>query len=82
SEEPFLFPKMIQPGTHITTLGADQPGKCEISAELIQQSVFICDDINLSEKMGAIGGAGLTRKDVDPYELGEVLAGYKSGRTS
>ncbi|MEH7126163.1 ornithine cyclodeaminase family protein [Bacillus sp. JJ1532] len=82
SEEPFLFPKMIQPGTHITTLGADQPGKCEISAELIQQSVFICDDIDLSEKMGAIGGAGLTRKDVDPYELGEVLAGYRSGRTS
>lgn len=82
SEEPFLFPEMIQPGTHLTTLGADQPGKCEISADLIRQSVIICDDVNLSEKMGAIGGAGLTVKDVNASELGEVLAGHRTGRTS
>ncbi|MFZ3579061.1 hypothetical protein [Virgibacillus sp. DJP39] len=46
--------------THITTLGTDQHGKCEISAEIIRQSVFICDDINFAEEMGAMGGAGLT----------------------
>ncbi|GAB3796512.1 ornithine cyclodeaminase family protein [Virgibacillus kimchii] len=82
SKEPFLFPEMIQPGTHLTTLGADQPGKCEVSAELIGSSVFICDDVHLSEKMGAIGGAGLTKRDVNISELGEVLAGRQSGRTN
>lgn len=32
--------------------------------------------------MGAIGGAGLKKMDINASELGQVLAGQKSGRTS
>jgi hypothetical protein len=35
AEEPFLFRRHLRPGMHITTLGPDQPGKCEIAAEAL-----------------------------------------------
>ncbi len=81
SKEPFLFSHMIKVGTHITTLGPDQPGKCEVSAELIKKSTFVCDNIDLSLKMGAIGGAGLFESDIHA-ELGEILTEQKYGRVN
>jgi hypothetical protein len=50
---------MIGPGTHITALGADQPGKAELSADLLRLSLFVCDDLDLANTMGAAGGAGV-----------------------
>jgi ornithine cyclodeaminase/alanine dehydrogenase-like protein (mu-crystallin family) len=79
--DPFLFPGMVKPGCHITTLGPDQPGKCEVSADLIRQSFFVCDDRDLAVEMGAIGGANLTG-DAIHAELGEIIAGAKRGRVS
>ncbi len=81
SREPFLFPNMVQPGTHITTLGPDEPGKCEVAADLIQHGLFVCDDRDLAIHMGALGSVGLDRRAVHA-ELGEVIAGVKSGRMS
>lgn len=78
---PFLFPGMLGPGAHVTTLGPDEPGKCEVSAELIRQAVFVCDDRELAVSMGAIGGAGLGPEAIGA-ELGEVLAGVHPGRTA
>src|SRR5262249_32314200 len=46
--EPFLHTDMIRPGTHITTLGADQPSKAELSADLLRSSLFVCDDRDLA----------------------------------
>jgi ornithine cyclodeaminase/alanine dehydrogenase-like protein (mu-crystallin family) len=79
SREPFLFSSMIPSGTHITSLGADEPGKIELDATLIQDAVFICDDRNLTMQMGAVGNAGLDPSVIDA-ELGEVLAGRHPGR--
>jgi ornithine cyclodeaminase/alanine dehydrogenase-like protein (mu-crystallin family) len=81
AREPFLFSNMVKKGVHITTLGPDEPGKCEISAELIQRSLFVCDDRNLAVEMGAIGGAGLS-EDYIHAELGEVIKNPKLGRTN
>ncbi|SFJ18028.1 ornithine cyclodeaminase family protein [Thermoflavimicrobium dichotomicum] len=81
AREPFIFSGMIQPGTHITTLGPDEPGKCEIDAGLIKQALFVCDDRDLAVHMGAIGGAGLDQNHIHA-ELGEVISGDKVGRTS
>lgn len=81
SHTPFLSSAMIQPGTHITTLGPDEPGKCEVDAQLIQQSLFVCDDRELAVKMGAIGGVGLG-VDAVHAELGEIFGGTRAGRTS
>ena len=80
SREPFLFPAMVQEGVHISTLGPDEPGKCEVDASLIKRSTFICDDRELAVRMGAIGGAGLGAETISA-ELGEVIAGDHPGRT-
>jgi ornithine cyclodeaminase len=81
SREPFLHPGMIQPGAHITTLGADQPGKAEVAGELLQQALFVCDDRELAVEMGALAGVGLGPEAVGA-ELGEILAGVHPGRTN
>jgi ornithine cyclodeaminase/alanine dehydrogenase-like protein (mu-crystallin family) len=54
SRRPILFPDMVRPGTHITTLGADEPGKVEVAEELIRQGRFFCDDKELAQEMGAL----------------------------
>ena len=78
---PFLGPELVRPGMHVTTLGADEPGKAEVAAEVISDAVFVCDDRELAVRMGAIGGVGLDAAAIDA-ELGEVLAGTHPGRTS
>jgi ornithine cyclodeaminase len=80
AREPFIFSNMLIPGTHITTLGPDQPGKCEIDGEIIKNSLFVCDDKKLAVEMGAVGGAGLTEGVIDA-ELGDLLNGNHNGRT-
>ena len=44
STNPFILPGMLRRGTHVTTLGADEPGKAEVSADVIMSSLFVCDD--------------------------------------
>ncbi|MGD6900324.1 ornithine cyclodeaminase family protein [Bacillus infantis] len=79
AKDPFIFSNNVKKGVHITTLGPDEPGKCEVSAELIEKSLFVCDDRNLAVQMGAIGGAGLTKSDIHA-EIGEVIMNRNSGR--
>jgi ornithine cyclodeaminase len=81
SRTPLILPGMLAPGTHVTTLGPDEPGKAEVAAELIQKGLFICDDRALAVELGAVGGVGLGPEAVDA-ELGEVLGGQHPGRTS
>ena len=81
SNTPFILPGMLKSGAHVTTLGADEPGKAEVSADVIRSSLFVCDDRQLAAEMGALGGAGLGA-DVIAAELGEVLGGSHPGRTS
>ncbi len=78
---PFLFADMLAPGAHITTLGPDEPGKCEVDAGIIQNGLFVCDDRELAASMGAIAGAGLSAEAIHA-ELGEIIAGQRPGRTS
>jgi ornithine cyclodeaminase/alanine dehydrogenase-like protein (mu-crystallin family) len=78
---PFLDRTHIRPGTHINTFGADEPGKAECTAALLQASRFICDDRTLAIMMGAPAGVGLSH-DVIAGTLGEVLRGEVPGRQS
>lgn len=80
AREPFLFQGDVAAGTHITTLGPDQPGKCEVDAGLIKAGRFVCDDRELAVTMGAIGGAGLDDSYIHA-EIGEVLNGDVTGRS-
>ena len=81
AREPLIQAGMLSAGSHITTLGADEPGKIEVSGEVISSSLFFCDDASLAVEMGALAGAGLSRDQV-AAELGQVLAGDHPGRTS
>ncbi|QBD74830.1 ornithine cyclodeaminase family protein [Ktedonosporobacter rubrisoli] len=80
SRSPFIMRHMLQSGTHITTLGPDEPGKCEVEASVIEQGLFVCDDRELAVTMGAIGGAGLGAEAIHA-ELGEIIAGTRQGRS-
>ncbi|RSK57902.1 ornithine cyclodeaminase family protein [Bacillus canaveralius] len=81
SREPFLSTHMVKEGVHITTLGPDEPNKAEVSAELIKQASFYCDDRELAVKMGAIGGVGLDSSFIHA-EIGEVINDEALGRIS
>jgi len=71
AREPLLFPGMLRGGTHVTAVGADGPGRAELSAGLLRQSSFFCDHPAWSSLLG---------ETPVPTALGEVLAGTKPGR--
>jgi ornithine cyclodeaminase/alanine dehydrogenase-like protein (mu-crystallin family) len=81
SRQPFLFSEMVKPGAHISTLGADEVGKMELSKELLQSCSFFCDDRELAVAVGPLHG--LERgKEFVMGELGEILAAKVAGRRS
>ena len=81
AKAPFVSREMVAPGTHLTAVGADEPGKAELDRDLLAHSKFVCDDADLAVEMGALAGVGLGREAIHA-SLGEVLAGTKPGRAS
>jgi ornithine cyclodeaminase/alanine dehydrogenase-like protein (mu-crystallin family) len=79
SSEPLLYAGMVSPGTHLMTLSTGKGPRCELAAELLQESRVICDDRTLAVQRGGVGGAGLGAEVVHA-ELGEVLTGRRPGR--
>ncbi|WP_179266410.1 ornithine cyclodeaminase family protein [Asanoa hainanensis] len=74
SREPLLGRADVRPGQHLTSLGADEPGKRELSADLLAASRLIVDDVDLALAGGALGSAGLS-VDGCAGTLGAVLRG-------
>jgi alanine dehydrogenase len=72
AREPVLHE--VPPGTHVTSLGADEPGKAELSSALLRASRTFVDDLALAEESGALGGAGLTREHA-AGTISDVLRG-------
>jgi alanine dehydrogenase len=74
----------LQPGQHVSLMGADGPGKAEIAvAELARSRVF-CDDWEQASHNGELAQAvatGVISQD-DVTQLGDVLAGTVTGRES
>src|SRR5262245_2733638 len=48
AHRPFLYRRHLHPGLHVTTLGPDQPGKCELSADALQAARVVVDDRKLA----------------------------------
>jgi ectoine utilization protein EutC len=81
SREPILKAEWLHPGLHITAMGSDQAGKNEIDpAAVAQATLFVCDRISQSEKLGELRSARVAGFKPVPPELGEVIAGSKPGR--
>ncbi|MDG4822664.1 ornithine cyclodeaminase family protein [Asanoa sp. WMMD1127] len=74
SRAPLLGLADVRPGQHLTSLGADEPGKRELAADLLAASRLVVDDVDLALTGGALGSAGLTA-DASAGTLGDVLRG-------
>ncbi len=84
ARQPLLKASDIQPGTHITAMGADAPGKIELDPELIAKADILAVD-NKSQCIdhGEICQAYEQKliADKDLIELGEIIANSALGRT-
>lgn len=85
SREPIVKKDWINSGMHINSIGADAPGKEELDPEILKISKIVVDDIEQAAHGGEINvplSKGIiSLKDVYA-ELGEIVAGLKSGRES
>jgi alanine dehydrogenase len=80
-----LYPTgSLEPGQHVSLMGADGPGKAEVAVEELSRAHLFCDDWEQASHGGefaAAVGAGVVSRD-DVTELGVVLAGDADGRRS
>ncbi|MGW8945664.1 ornithine cyclodeaminase family protein [Streptomyces koyangensis] len=72
SRTPLLHLADTRPGQHLTTLGADEPGKRELAADLLDAALLVVDDRPLASAMGTPASVTLT----------DLLTGAHPGRTA
>jgi len=74
----------LEPGQHVSLMGADGPGKAEVAVEELQRAHLFCDDWEQASHGGelaaAVSGGAVGREGVT--ELGAVLVGNADGRRS
>jgi ornithine cyclodeaminase len=83
--EPLLFAADLRPGTHITAVGSDTAEKQELDAEILGRAdLVVADSVAQCLIRGEIHQAlkAGTIAQFDLVELGQLLAGGHSGRTS
>jgi ornithine cyclodeaminase len=80
SRSPLLRLADTRPGQHVTSLGADEPGKQELAADLLKSALLVVDDRELAATVGALAAAGLAASAAEAT-LADVLRGDHPGRT-
>jgi len=80
-----LYPAgSLEPGQHVSLMGADGPGKAEVAVEELGRSHVFCDDWDQASHGGelaaAVSAGAVARETVT--ELGAVLLGEADGRRS
>ncbi len=84
-KEYFLKKEYVKPGTFIAGVGADNPEKQELDPQLFVANKIVVDILEQCATIGDLHHAleaGLVTRENVHAELGEVVAGKKSGRTS
>lgn len=83
SRQPLILDYMVSTGMHFNCIGADAPGKEELDPNILKKSKIIIDDWEQASHSGEINvplsQQVITRQNVWA-EIGEVIAGLKSGR--
>jgi ornithine cyclodeaminase len=85
SRAPIVRAEWLRPGLHITAVGSDTPGKQELDAAcLARADMVVVDALAQCARFGELShalAAGLMRETDVWAQLGEVVAGRKTGRT-
>jgi ornithine cyclodeaminase/alanine dehydrogenase-like protein (mu-crystallin family) len=82
--EVLLADGTLQPGQHVSLMGADGPGKAEAADGELTRARLFCDDWEQASHGGELAHAveaGLLGR-ADVTAIGDVLAGTADGRTS
>jgi len=83
SRQPLLGLNDVRPGTFIAAVGADNPQKQELHPALMAKSKIVADILEQCAVMGdlhhALDAGAVAEGDVHA-ELGEIVAGKKTGR--
>jgi len=85
SRQPIVMENWVKAGTHINAMGADAPGKQELSPEILRKAKIVVDDLEHNSYSGEINvplTQGLISKEDIYGEIGEIVLGKKLGRTS
>ncbi|MGD8414713.1 MAG: ornithine cyclodeaminase family protein [Candidatus Latescibacterota bacterium] len=85
SGEPLIDASALRPGTHITAVGSDTPGKQELDTGILARADrVVADSIEQCLVRGeihkALEAGAIAREDV--VELGNVIGGRAEGRTA
>jgi ornithine cyclodeaminase/alanine dehydrogenase len=78
SRTPILDARWLRSGAHINAMGADAPGKRELSLEILERSAVYIDDVHQATGSGEINvpfANGAFTIDQIAGTLGEVVAG-------
>jgi len=82
--EPLIAENTLRPGQHVSLMGADGPGKCEIAPREIARTHVFCDDWAQASHAGELQHSVLEHlvKREQVTQLGDVLAGLAPGRAN
>ena len=80
-----LYPDgSLEPGQHVSLMGADGPGKAEVAIDELRRAHVFCDDWEQAShgvELAAAASTGVIERG-DVTELGAVLVGDADGRRS
>ena len=85
STKPLVLNEWVANGTHFNCIGADAPGKEELDPAILKRSKIVVDDWKQASHSGEINvpvSMGVLFRENIWAELGEVVAGTRSGRSS
>lgn len=75
----------VSEGVHINAIGADAPGKQELDPKILKRAKIVIDNWEQASHSGEINvplSKGMLARENIHAELGEIVSGKKSGRTS
>lgn len=85
ARKPLIERGWVQPGTHLSCIGADMEGKVEIDPRIVADALLFVDDTAHCIASGEIETGirqGVFGADHIAGEIGDLLCGTKNGRTS
>ncbi|SLN37394.1 L-lysine cyclodeaminase [Roseovarius litorisediminis] len=86
SGTPLISADTLRPGQHVTAMGSDADYKTELAPDVIPAAtLFVCDRLSQSIKQGELRPAIAAGAVTDPEsysELGQIIAGQRTGRQS